>query len=169
MSIACGIHVGRVVALAADTRLMMNIEGRLVKVSDDDTKIHFWGNGFITGVGHSATIRDAALRLASVELRTTDDVSAALSAGWHESLRIASKSNPEISVLMAATALYLTVGMPDGPLPGIFAPGQVGDGFRVVPSRSVFGSPPADLDPASWAGIRDPPPGIPGCPSGVKS
>lgn len=153
VSIACGIRVGRLVALAADTRLMANLGGQLVTVSDDDSKIHFWGGGFITGVGYATTLRDAALRLAANEIRTTDDVTAALSAGWDESLAAATKANPGHDELAAVTAMYVSVWIPEGPVAGVFAPGQLGPGLRTVPEGAVFGSPPADLPRAEWSGI----------------
>ncbi len=111
MSIACGIHVGRAVALAADTRTMMSQRGVLFPVSDSEVKVQFWGNGFIAGVGASETLYDAAVRLASRPIRSIDELEAALSNGWGASIAKAVEANPGFADLVSATALYTTVGV----------------------------------------------------------
>lgn len=82
MSVVCGIQLSKVVVLATDTLVASTQAGDVVPVSDSETKIHFWGNGLLAGVGLRAAVAGAALRLAESPVAGTEDIETRLAAAW---------------------------------------------------------------------------------------
>lgn len=153
MSVVCGLRVGHVVVLGADTILGRQRADRDVVhiVSTDYTKIHFWGGGLISGVGLGAAVCRAATCLEVTRPRDVGGIADNLRHAWSVELAPLWNAYPVHREFLDRTTAYATLGTWSGARAYRYHPAD--GGLRELPARRLFGSPPSGMPENEWAGI----------------
>jgi len=74
MTINIGINLGRYIILAADTRTVYCLDGRIIRYSDEHQKIQKTKVGLITGAGYTDLLDDVKKQIAQENVNHTDQI-----------------------------------------------------------------------------------------------